>query len=256
MRVACLSIVVGLHWPAAAFAQHAADAYYDPAEMAKARQMLKAKNGAQWNSLVLGERFEYHSNGGNALAVWEGQGWVGGDVRRLWFKTEGEYDTSEDRFEEAELQALYSQAVSPFWDLQLGLRYDITPDPSRTYAVVGLQGLAPYWFELDGALFLSDKGDVSTRIEAEYEFRFTQRLLLQPRVEINAAFSDDNAIGVGSGLSTLEAGLRLRYEIKREIAPYVGISWSQAFGGTKALRRSNNEGVDQVSFVAGVRFWF
>jgi len=224
--------------------------------MEKARQELTAMHGAQWNYLVLGERFEYHSNGGEPVAVWEGQGWLGGDVQRLWIKTEGEYASEDSRFEDAEIQALYSRAISPFWDLQAGLRYDITPNPSRTHAVVSLQGLARYWFEVDGALFLSDKGDFSTRLEAEYEFRLTQRLILQPRIELNAAFSDDAATGVGSGLSTADAGLRLRYEFKREFAPYLGVSWSRAFGDTRSFRRAEGEGSNQWSFVAGLRFWF
>jgi len=105
-------------------------------------------------------------------------------------------------------------------------------------------------------LFLSDEGDLSARLEAEYEFRLSQRLMLQSRVELNAAFSNDEAIGVGSGLSTVEAGLRLRYEVVREFAPYIGISWSQAFGDTKEFQRIDGEDTDQVSFVAGVRFWF
>jgi len=240
--------------PALTHAQNAADDYYDPAEMAKAREAVKASHGAQWHSLILAERFEYQSNDGDELAVWEGQGWLGGDIRRLWVKTEGEYNTGDERFEDAEIQMLYSHAVSPFWDLQTGLRYDI--NPSRTYAVIGVQGLAPYWFELDGSLFLSNKGDLSARFEAEYEFRLSQRLMLQPRLELNAAFSDDDAIGVASGLSTLDTGLRLRYEIKRAFAPYIGVSWSQALGDTRKLRRANAEASDQLSIVAGIRFWF
>lgn len=251
-----LLMTFSLNVSAPVFAQNAADAYYDPAEMAKARSANKAQHGGQINSLILGERFELHSNEGNPLAVWEGQAWIGGDKRKLWFKIEGEYATDDDRFEEAEVQALYSRAFSPFWELQVGVRQDLKPDPSRTYAVVGLQGLAPYWFELDGALFLSDEGDFSARLEAEYEFRLTQRLILQPRIELNAAFSGDEHIGVGSGLSTVEAGLRLRYEIKREFAPYVGVSWSRSFGQTKDFQRLDREDTNPVSFVAGMRFWF
>ncbi|MGR8948531.1 MAG: copper resistance protein B [Gammaproteobacteria bacterium] len=242
--------------PLVSEAQTAADAYYDPTEMANARQALKAHHGAQLNFLVLGERLEYQSNDGDPLVVWEGQGWLGRDEHKLWLKTEGEYTTQSDRFEEAEIQALYSRAISPFWDLQAGLSHDIKPDPSRSYFVVGLQGLAPYWFELDTALFLSNKGDVSMRLEAEYEFRITQRLILQPRIELNAAFSDDSEIGVGSGLSTAEAGLRLRYEFTRQFAPYIGIGWFSSFGETKDFQRADAEDTDDVSFIAGLRFWF
>lgn len=237
-------------------AQHPADDHYDPTAMAKARAALKSGHGSQINTLVMVERLEYHSNDGDPLAVWEAQGWVGGDARKLWFKTEGEYEADHERFEEAEVQALYSQAITPFWDLQAGARHDIKPEPSRTYAVVGAQGVAPYWFEIDGQLFLSDEGDLSARLEAEYEFRLTQRLMLQPRIELNGAFSDDEELGVGSGLSTFEAGLRLRYEILREFAPYVGVSWNRAFGKTEDFIRAEGEDSDQVSWVAGIRFWF
>lgn len=241
---------------ASALAQQAADAYYDSTEMAKARARLKADHGNQINSLIIGERLEYQSGEGNPLTVWEGQGWIGRDLQKLWIKTEGEYNVEDGEFEEAELQALYSRAISPFWDLQAGLRHDIKPNPSRTYAVLGAQGLAPYWFELDGAFFLSDEGDASVRFEAEYEFRFTQRLILQPRVELNAAFSDDEDIGVGSGLSTVQAGLRLRYEVRREFAPYIGVSWNRAFGETKDFKQAAGEDAGELSWVAGLRFWF
>jgi len=256
MRGIVLLLAAVALWSTRVLAQNAADAFYDPAEMAKARTALKMGHGSQINTLILGERLEYHSNDGNALTVWEGQGWVGGDTQKLWFKTEGEYAVEESRVEEAELEVLYSRAVSPFWELQAGLRQDIKPSPSRTYAVIGTQGLAPYWFEFDGALFLSNQGDISARIEAEYEFRLSQRLLLQPRVELNAAFSDDEAISVGSGLSSIQAGLRLRYEVAREFAPYVGIAWVRSFGETKDFQRIDGEDVNQVSIVAGVRFWF
>lgn len=237
-------------------AESAADAYYDPAAMAKARAALKAGHGRQINSLIMAERLEYQSNDGDPLAVWEAQGWIGGDIQKLWLKTEGEYESSAGQFEEAEVQALYSRAISPFWELQTGLRHDAKPSPTRTYAVVGLQGLAPYWFELDSALFLSDKGDLSARFEAEYELRFTQRLLLQPRLELNLAFSEDADIGQGSGLTTADLGLRLRYEFRRELAPYIGVSWSQSFGSTKDFKRAEGEQANQLSLIAGIRLWF
>lgn len=238
------------------WAQDAADTYYDPAEMAAAREALKSDHGGNVNSLVLGERLEYQPNDGDPAVVWDVQAWIGDDIGKLWFKTEGEYAVDEDHFDEAEVQLLYSRAVSPFWDTQVGIRHDVDPDPSRTYAVIGLQGLAQYWFELDGSLFLSDEGDLSVRFEAEYELRFSQRLILQPRLELNAAFSADEVIGVGSGLSTAQAGLRLRYEVKRKWAPYVGVSWSKAFGDTEGFRRLKGEDSSQFSFVAGVRFWY
>jgi len=252
----CLIILLVTIAVLPALGQNAANDYYDPIAMAKARAALKSGHGSQTNTLVMGERLEYHSNDGDPLIAWEAQAWAGGDIQKLWFKTQGKYEADDGRFEEAEVQALYSRAISPFWNLQTGIRHDIRPDPSRTYAAVGAQGVAPYWFEIDVQLFLSDKGNLSARLEAEYEFRLTQRLLLQPRIELNGAFTDDEGIGIGSGLSTAEAGLRLRYEITREFAPYVGVSWNRAFGETEDFIRAEGEAGDQVSWVAGIRFWF
>lgn len=237
-------------------AQHAADEYFDPAEMAKVRAALSKSHGEQIHTFVTAERLEYQSNDGDSLTVWEGQGWIGGDEQKFWFKTEGEYENDDSGFEEVELQALYSRAISPFWDLQMGLRHDFKPKPTRTYGVIGAQGLAPYWFELDGQLFLSEKGDLSLRLEAEYDFRLTQRLMLQPRIEVNAAFSEDEDIEQGSGLSTADVGLRLRYEIIRQFAPYIGVSWSRAFGDTADFVREEGGSRSQTSWVAGVRLWF
>ncbi|MEN7341318.1 MAG: copper resistance protein B [Pseudomonadota bacterium] len=236
-------------------AQNAADQMFDPEEMAKAREALWSSHGSQVNGLVLGERFEYRA-ADDPLLVWEGQGWIGTDDDKLWIKTEGEYETDDSRFEEFEVQALYSRAISPFWDLQIGIRHDFDPNPSRTYLTLGAQGLARYWFELDAQVFVSDRGKLSTRLEAEYELRFTQRLILQPRVEINAALSDDNDIGVSSGLSSVDAGLRLRYEFKRTLAPYVGIEWNRRYGAAAEAIEADNGDPSELSFVAGLRFWY
>jgi hypothetical protein len=170
-----------------AAAQNAADAYYDPQAMAAARAALKEHHGNQVNSLLIAERLEYLAADDEDALVWEAQGWVGTDMDKLWVKTEGEHVDGEGT-EEAELQLLYSRAVSPFWDLQAGARQDLQPSPNRSHLVIGAQGLAPYWFEVDTALFLSDEGKLSARLEAEYELRLTQRLILQPRIELNFDF--------------------------------------------------------------------
>ncbi|RME61879.1 MAG: copper resistance protein B, partial [Alphaproteobacteria bacterium] len=141
-------------------------------------------------------------------------------------------------------------------DLQAGVRHDFEPDPSRTFGVIGIQGLAPYWFEIDAAAFISGDGDVSARIEAEYELLLTQRLILQPRVELNFAVQEVEELGIGSGLSIAEAGLRLRYEIDRQFAPYVGFSWNRKIGDTADFARADGEDVGALSFVAGLRMWF
>lgn len=215
-----------------------------------------AAEGEPLQYLVLADRLEYQTNEGDDLLLWDAQGWIGGDYNKLWVKTEGEYLFGSDRFEEAETQALYSRAIARYWDVQAGVRHDFKPDPSRTYGVIGLQGLAPYWFEVDSALFVSDEGDVTARIEAEYDLLFTQRLILQPRAELNFAFQDVDELGIGSGLSTAELGLRLRYEIRREIAPYIGVSWTRSVGDTADFARTEGEDPGKVSFVAGIRLWF
>lgn len=236
-----------------ALAQQAADAYYDPDAMAKAREHLFEGHGAQINWLALGEEFEWTEEDELAL---EAQGWIGGDIHKLWLKTEAEYSDSASTFEAIELQVLYSRAIHPFWDLQFGVRSDAEPGPSRQYATLGVQGLAPYLFEIDAALFLSDEGDVSARFEAEYELMLTQRLILQPKIELDLAASDDAATGVFAGLNHAEAALRLRYEFRREIAPYLGIVYESAYGDARDALRAANESASDTSLVAGIRVWF
>ena len=246
MRVLAGLAVLAIGAPV--LAQTQADAYYDPAEMQAARDALRHSHGAAINWMVLGERLEYDIDDESVL-VWEGQGWVGGDINKVWFKTEGEAE--DGGVEDFELQALYSRAIASFWDVQVGLRQDFEP-ASRNWGVVGVQGLAPYWFELDAALFVSEEGDVATRIEAEYDLRLTQRLILQPRLELNAALTRDDTAGVGSGLTTSQFGLRLRYEFRREFAPYLGFAWSRAHGDTRQLA----DRPDRNSVLLGLRFWF
>ncbi|MDJ0879085.1 MAG: copper resistance protein B [Halieaceae bacterium] len=236
-------------------AQTAADAYYDPEAMATARAALKAGHGNQVNSLLIAERMEYSWADSEDALVWEAQGWRGTDLNKLWVKTEGEYVDGEGT-EEAELQFLYSRAVSPFWDLQAGIRYDFEPSPSRSHLVLGVQGLAPYWFEMDSALFLSDEGKLSARLEFEYELLLTQRLILQPRVELNVAAAGDSAVGIGRGFFDSVAELRLRYEIRREFAPYLGISWGGDFNNTADLVKSEGGDPREFAVVAGFRAWF
>jgi len=219
--------------------------------MQEARHMSLMMHGDSLNYLLLGERFERLEGGAQ---VWEAQAWIGRDLHKFWFKTEGQRDEGETGT--AELQALYSRAIAPFWDLQAGLRHDGGQAVDRTYAVLGLQGLAPYWFELDFAAFLSEQGKASARLEAEYELRLSQRLLLQPRLELNYSFADDLAAGIGQGFSESSLGLRLRYELRREFAPYLGIEWSRSFGSTARLLSAQGERSEELRMLLGLRFWY
>ncbi|MPY70781.1 MAG: copper resistance protein B [Alphaproteobacteria bacterium] len=207
-------------------------------------------------TLVALDRLEYRARNGNDLLAWEGQGKIGTDYHKLALKSEGEYERRADRFEKAEVRLLYQRLISDFFDVQAGVRYDFEPDPSRVYGVVGLAGLAPQWFETDANLFVSDRGDVSARLEAEYDVLITQRLVLQPSAELNLGLSNDRPTGMGSGVRNVEFGLRLRYEIVREFAPYIGVHWERKLGRTADIASEEGEDDSVVSLVAGVRVFF
>lgn len=243
--------------PAAAFSgpRHAADSVFDPSVMEDARERLRADQGAITSYRVLVDRLEARIHDGRDGYEWDAEGWYGGDIDKLWIKTEGE-GTFGKTPEDAEVQALWSRSITPWFDLQAGARYDFRPEPERGYAVVGLQGLVPYLFEIDTAAFVSNEGDVSARLEAEYELPLTQRLIVQPRAEINLAVQEVRELGIGSGINDVELGLRLRYELAREFAPYVGVSWERKLGKTADFARGEGESVDDLFFVAGVRLWF
>ncbi len=234
---------------------HAADALFDPTEMARSRAALRREHGAFSGSMVLFDLAEYQARKGGDGYRWEGEAWFGGDLDRLLIKTEGEGAIGKP-VEDVEVQALYSRAISPYWNAQVGVRHDIAPNPSRTYATIGIEGVAPYWFKVNGALFLSDKGDLLGRFEGYYDQRITQRLILQPRVELNFAAQDVPASGIGAGLSDAELGLRLRYEIRREFAPYIGVSWQRKTGDSARFANAAGERVQATSFVFGIRTWF
>jgi copper resistance protein B len=231
------------------------DVYYDPDDMAAARHHVLEHHGAARQLYVVADRLEFQSSDKGDSLVWDGNAWYGGDVNKLWLKSEGGYSLETDELEDAEVQALWSHAISPYFDLQGGVRYDLEPK-GRTHAVLGIQGLAPYWFEVDAAAFLSSEGDLTARVEADYGFRLTQRLMLQPRVEAELAAQNIPELETGSGLTTLDAGLRLRYEIVREFAPYIGVEWQGHFGGTADYLEAVGEKSDRAAFVAGVRAWF
>lgn len=239
--------------PAAPEANYA-DRVWGREAMAPARATLRSEHGGMSFSQLMLNLAEVQFRGGRDGYRWDGEFWYGGDNNRLTIKSEGEGTFREDA--EGEVQALYSRAIGPYFNLQAGIRQDLRRGPDRTYATVGLEGLAPYWFDVEGALFLSDKGDVLGRLQAYYDQRVTQRLVLQPRVELNLSAQHVPSSGVGSGVTDAEVGLRLRYEIKREFAPYVGASWERRFGDTARYSRAAGEGTGGFSLVAGIRAWF
>ena len=235
--------------------RHAADAIFGEAEMARARETLRRENGDVRTKAVVIDRLEAGFGDGAETWVWDVGGWTGGDINRFWWESEGGGDF--DGEIEGEVQALYSRAFAPFWDVQAGVRQDFGGvGPDRTHLVVGIQGLAPYWFEIDGAVFLSTEGDLTARFEAEYDQRITQKLILQPRVELEASASDIPELRLASGLTHVEAGVRLRYEFKKEFAPYVGVEWSRDLGGTADLTRALGGEPEHTRVVVGVRAWF
>lgn len=193
------------------------------------------------------------ANSGYPL-VWEIQGWAGYDLDKITFKTKGE--RVNEKTESAELQLLYSKAIAPYWDLQAGIRHDFNPKPSQNWAAIGIQGLAPYFFETDVNLFVGESGQTNFRLATEYEVMLTQKLVLSPEAEINLFGKNDKERGIGSGISDVELGLRLRYEIRREFAPYIGINWERKLGQTASYARDEGEVTNDTQLVMGIRGWF
>ena len=204
-------------------------------------------------TFVLLDRLEYRAKSGNDAWAWDAQGWWGGDYNKLWLKSEGEGEWR-GAAESADVQLLYARRVSPYWHLQAGVRQDARPQPSRNTGVLAIQGLAPYWFGVEASLFFGN--GLSGRLEAEYDQLLTQRLILQPRIHTTFAGSSDPERGIGSGVNDVELGLRLRYEIRREFAPYIGVDWKRKFGGTADLARAEGHDVSERALVLGVRVWY
>lgn len=204
------------------------------------------------------DRFEHQwREDGVEVLLWDVQGWIGSDYNKLYLESEGEVRLDgDDRIEGADLELLYSRNIDKFWDLQAGIRHDFEPDPDRSFLALGVQGLAPQWFEIDATAYLSEDGDVSVKAEVEYELMLTQRWVLIPRLETGLSFQDVPEYEQWEGFTDVEVGARLMYQIRRELAPYVGVSWHRHLGET--ANRIENEGgdIDSAAFVVGLRFWF
>lgn len=269
MRALILSLTTALAVPAVAMAQDhnhtapetdekpwsQADAYFDPAEMAAAREHVLAHNGDQSFGMVMFDRAEIQLSTDEEVGVWDADAWYGGDTNKLYLKTEGEYSFEDDEFEDAEVQLLWSRAVSRYFDLQAGMRYDFEPE-GVAHAALGFQGLAPYWFEVEGTAFLSEEGDLTAEFEAEHELLLTQRLILQPRAALGFSAQDMPERDTGSGLTSFEAGLRLRYEFVREFAPYVGVEYHTAPGKAGDIIEAAGGDREQTVWVVGLRAWY
>jgi copper resistance protein B len=185
---------------------------------------------------------------------WEGQGWAGTDFDKLWIKSEGTFQGG--ALEDGQHQFLYSRAISTYFDLQGGLRSDLDSRPARNWADFGIQGLAPYFFDLEVTGFASGQGHLAAKLEASYDLLLTQRLILQPQIEVNIYSKGDPARQVGAGFSDIDTGLRLRYEFSRKFAPYLGVVYEGRFGQTANFARRAGESTGGVRFVAGLRLWF
>jgi copper resistance protein B len=190
---------------------------------------------------------------GNALA-WNAEGWYGGDANKVWLRSEGARVAGPTISARADL--LWDHTFARWWSVQAGGRQDIGAGPARTWAAIGVRGLMPYWFNSEATFYVGEQGRTAVRLKSEYDVLFTQRLILQPEGEANFYGKADAARLLGSGLSDLELGLRLRYEVRREFAPYIGVAWSRDFGGTADRVRESGRNPSDVQFVAGVRAWF
>jgi len=190
--------------------------------------------------------------------AWDLDGWIGGDLNKVWLKSEGEI--ADGRTEKAELWGLYSRNVAAHWDVQAGLRYDPRPDVpnarAHTYLTAGLTGLAPYWFETEAHLFVRDDGAVSARLRQENEWLITQRLIVKPRLEVNLNTRKDPMAGLGTGVTDASLGFQTRYEFSREFAPYVDLTYRQMYGATADYARTRGEKTNETRLSAGIRWVF
>ena len=204
---------------------------------------------------VIFSQLEGRTSGTNTEFRWEGQGWVGTDLNKLWIKSEGTLQGN-GTLDDGQHQFLYSRAITTYFDLQGGLRSDIDSRPTRNWGALGIQGLAPYFFDLELTGYASNEGHLAAKLEASYDLLLTQRLILQPQIEVNLYSKADPVRMVGAGFSDIDTGLRLRYEIDRKFAPYLGVVYEGKFGQTANFARAAGESTGDVRFVFGVRLWF
>ncbi|QXQ06909.1 copper resistance protein B [Sphingosinicellaceae bacterium] len=255
MQMSGTALSAGTAPPPPLPSDHYADRFFPSTVMTDARDGMMHEQGGQKFYQVMFNLAELQIRHGKDGYRWDGEAWFGGDINRVTLKSEGS-GAFREGVDSAEVQALFSRAVGPYFNLQAGVRHDFQPSPTRTYATAGFEGLAPYMFQLSGAAFLSEKGDLLGRLEGYYDQRITQRLILQPRAELNFAAQDVPENRYGAGLVNAELGLRLRYEIAREFAPYIGVSYEAKTGRSADFARADGQSSTTTSFVAGIHFWF
>lgn len=207
-----------------------------------------------WQHFTLAEKFEWRDGHGGGGPVWDVSGWVGGNVDRLWLRTEGA--VSDGEVADGDVQLFWGHAVTRWWDTVIGVRHDLAPGSSRTWAALGVQGLAPQWFEVQLTAYASDEGHFAAVLQSDYDLLITNRLILQPRLDLVAYAHDEPTRSVASGFSEARLSLRLRYEVRREFAPYIGMEWERALGDTADLIRAAGGTAADLHVIAGVRLWF
>jgi copper resistance protein B len=205
------------------------------------------------NFHVLFDQFEAQLVHGEPGLRWDSRSWIGGDRNRLVVRTEGE--AVDGIVDTAEAQVLFGRSISPWWDVVAGVRFDAQPEPSHAWAAIGLQGIAPQFVDVQATFFVGPSGHTAGRLELEYELLLTNHLVLQPLVELSLSGKDDPDRGIGAGLSTGEVGFRVRYEFRRELAPYAGVVWHKKLFGTGDAARERGEDAGGWHLVAGLRWW-
>jgi copper resistance protein B len=214
--------------------------------------LMQMQDDARTGKFLL-DRAEWREVDDASAGFWDLHAWYGGDYNKLWIKSEG---VVREGNTEARGELLWDRIVSPWWHVQAGVRHDIGEGPSRSWAAFGTQGLAPYFFEIEATLYLGEEGRTAARFAAEYELLLTQRLILQPKLELNLYGKSDPDNDIGAGLADAEFGVRVRYEIRREFAPYIGIAWTSSYGNTADLLRASGRDTSELQALAGVRIWF
>jgi copper resistance protein B len=211
-------------------------------------------HGTSTHSFVVFDHLEWQTGANAGALAFEARGWVGGDVSRMWFRTAG--TGTDGRMDDAMAEVFYGRAFARWWDVVAGVRQDVEPGPARTWAAVGIQGLAPYWFEVDVTAYIGESWRTQLHLSTDYDVLLTNRLILQPSAALETFGKADPTRNIGAGLSSVEAGVRVRYEIRREFAPYAGIAWQWRTGETADLARATGDPVRDTRVVIGARVWF